>query len=385
MRIVHVIHTYYPRVGGIERAVQCLAEEQAKLDQEVMVITSDVDVADSPKKEIIGGVNVVRLRSRRLLYNDLTIPLEESPIEDVDIVHVHSQNSLFALMQAEKLKERLNAKVAVHFMAVETLRGHPSPLVRLFGPYYGRRNTQKAIKLSDLKLARSLRDREILEEKYNVDEVYQLPDAVPNYYFSMGKGSSEEFKERFGIKQENIFLFIGRIHRLKGPQILIQALKYINGDIAVVFIGPDGGYAEETLTLAERIGVGNKVYMLGYVDEETKIHALDSAVALILPSITDYVEVYPMVISEAWARKKPVIASDVGGVPYRIRERMNGILVKPSDPKSLAGAMLELLRDDKLVREMGENGRGEVLFWREVAVRSVELYKLVFDYQKNER
>ena len=50
---------------------------------------------------------------------------------------------------------------------------------------------------------------------------------------------------------------------------------------------------------------------------EESIKALDLSIALILPSIADYVEVYPMVISEALTREKPVIASKVGGTPLQ--------------------------------------------------------------------
>ena len=80
---------------------------------------------------------------------------------------------------------------------------------------------------------------------------------------------------------------------------------------------------------------------------EESIKALDSSIALLLQSIADYVEVYPMVISEAWAREKPVIASKVGGTPYRIKQNVNGVLVDLLDPKMLAEAMLKIAHDDE--------------------------------------
>jgi len=364
-------------VGGIERAVKYLAEEQAKRGHEVTVITSNVDVDNSPKEETINGVNVVRLRSRKLLYNDLTMPNEEPPIEGVDIIHAHSQNSLFSVTVSEKLKSRVHGKVAFHFMAVDAFRDHPNFLIRFIAPYYGRRNTRKALEIADLPLVRSIRDLEILREKCCVEAEY-LPDAVPDYYFIAEKADPDEFREKFGIKQEKIFLFIGRIHKLKGPHILVKALKYVGEDIVAVFIGPDGGYLKETLDLAERLGIRDRVYYLGYVDEEVKIRALDSAIALVLPSLANYVEVYPMVISEAWAREKPVIASMVGGILYRIKQDVNGVLVDPSDPKMLAEAMLKVAHDE-LAEEMGRNGRKEVFSWREIAAKSIQLYRQVLE------
>jgi glycosyltransferase involved in cell wall biosynthesis len=378
MRIIHVVHSYFPRIGGIERAVQYLAEEQAKLGHEVMVITSNVEVASSPKEETINGVNVVRLGSRKLLYNDLTIPNEEPPIEGVDIIHAHSQNSLFSITVSKKLKIKAYGKVVFHLMAIDAFKDHPNIFIRLIAPYYGRRNTRAALEIADLPLVRSIRDLEILRKRYGVEAEY-LPDAVPDYYFTAEKSDPDRFREKFGIKQEKFFLFIGRVHKLKGSQILVRALKYVDEDIAAVFIGPDGGYLRKTLNLAEKIDVKRRVYYLGYVDEKTKVEALDSATALVLPSLADHVEVYSIVISEAWAREKPVIASKVGEIPYRVKQGVNGLLVNPSDPRMLAEAMLKLANEEELAEEMGRNGRKEVFSWRKVAKKSIQLYKQILE------
>jgi len=146
LKIIHVVHSYFPKIGGIERAVQYLAEEQARLGHDVTVITSNIDVADSPKEETINEVKVVRLKSRRPLYNDLTIPLEEPPIKDVDIIHAHSQNSLFSIIVAERLKAKGGGKVAFHFMAVEVFKSHPNFLIRLLAPYYGKEKYKEGAK-----------------------------------------------------------------------------------------------------------------------------------------------------------------------------------------------------------------------------------------------
>jgi glycosyltransferase involved in cell wall biosynthesis len=377
LRIVHIIHSYFPKIGGIERAVQYLVEEQVKLGNDVTVLTSNIDVV-SPRVETIRGVNVIRLKSKRLLYNDLTLPIEEPSIKDIDIIHAHSQNSLFSITVSKKLKIKGYGKVVFHLMAIDAFKDHPNIFIRLIAPYYGRRNTRTALEIADLPLVRSIRDLEILRKRYNVEAEY-LPDAVPDYYFTAEKSDPDRFREKFGIKQEKFFLFIGRMHKLKGPQVLVRALKYVNEDIAVVFIGPDGGYLGKTLDLAEKIGVERRVYYLGYVDEKTKIEALDSATALVLPSLADHVEVYSLVVSEAWARGKPVIASRVGEIPYRIRQYVNGVLVNPSDPKALAEVILKVAHDDELARKMEKNGRKNVFSWREVAVKSLQLYRRVVE------
>jgi glycosyltransferase involved in cell wall biosynthesis len=379
MIVLHAFHSYYPSLGGMERAIQGLAETQATLGHEIHVITSTYGAQQRSAEETINDVHIHRIKAWRFHYPDLTIPriMPVEMLRKADIVHVHGHNSLFSMKMLNEAF-RLGVKTACYFMAVDAFRDHPNMFIRLLSPYYGRWNTKRALKTVNLPLVKSIRDLEILREKYSVDAEY-LPDAIPDYYFTAEKADPDEFREKFGIKQEKIFLFIGRMHKLKGPHILVKALKYVGKDTAAVFIGPDGGYLKETLDLAERIGVKDRVYMLGYVDEEIKIKALDSAIALVLPSLADYVEVYPMVISEAWARERPVIASMVGGIPYRIKQDVNGVLVDPSDPKMLAEAMLKLAHDKELAEEMGRNGRKDVFSWREIAVKSIQLYRRVLE------
>lgn len=374
LRIMHVSHNYYPFVGGIERVVQGLAEAQAAYGHEVFVITSKFGSQERPSSEVVNNVHIERISSRRYYFPDLTVP-KEMPLkllQTADIIHVHSQNSLFGIrILSESFK--LGVKNACYFMAVNSFRDHPNFLIRLFGSYYGRRNVNRALELSQLILVRSLRDSEQLKNMYGINAIY-MPDAVLDSILTTEKAKSGNFIQKFAIKQRYFFLFVGRMHKLKGPHILVNALKYTNNEVAAVFIGPDGGYLKETLRLAEEIGVKDRTYVLGFVSEATKIEAIDAAVALILPSIANYVEVYPGVISEAWARGKPVIASSVGGVPSRVKDHINGLLVSPSNPRLLAEAMMEIVRNTKLAEEMGRNGESDVFSWKTIACKSIELY-----------
>ena len=78
--------------------------------------------------------------------------------------------------------------------------------------------------------------------------------------------------------------------------------------------------------------------MLGYVDEATKVQAIDSAVAIVNPSIADNVEVYSIILSELGLGKNQ-IGSNIGEVSYRITQNINGLLVEPSKPEQLGKAM----------------------------------------------
>lgn len=358
----------------MENSVRFLAEEQAKLGNDVTVVCSNNLLMGLPHEEVFNEVKIIRLPSLKLFYSDLRTPLRMPLLSPVDIIHAHGQNSLFSLNVARKLKQKSAAKLVFCFLAVDAFSDHPNYLVRSLGPTYGHRMVKEALRLSDCRLVKVSRDAELLRKEFETDSEY-LPDGIPNLFFDIGKQNSEEFRKRFAIKQENIILFIGRLHPLKGPHILVQALKHLNDEhVAVAFIGPDDGFSNVINDLSKTLGVSNQVYNLGFVDEETKIAALDACVAMVLPSVCDYTEVNSIVISEAWARAKPVIASRIGGLPYRVHDHVNGLLVNPSDPLALSKAISEVLINQREAEKMGLAGSTDVLPWKDIALKSLKIY-----------
>lgn len=76
MIIIHAITQYYPVIGRIERAVQRIAEEQARLGHEVHVVTSTYGTEKRLKEEVMNNVYIHRLKTLRLYYPDLTVMRE---------------------------------------------------------------------------------------------------------------------------------------------------------------------------------------------------------------------------------------------------------------------------------------------------------------------
>jgi len=372
MRIVHIIHHYWPFVGGLENVVKALAEGMARLGHEVHVVASTYGAEGRPREETVNGVHVHRVRSVRLGYPDLTYPLEYPThlLKSADVVHGHSQNSLFTVKMIEKAKE-LGARTAMHFMAVDALGDHPNPLVRMLGPLYGRKAVLRAIRSSDIKFVKSLRDKEMLKSRYGIDAAY-VPDGVDERLLT-APNKAEEFKAQYNIDGPFV-VYVGRLHRLKGINVLIKAISMAARvePITAVIIGP--GDQRPYRKLADRLGVGRNVVFTGFVSEEVKIGALDASTALVLPSVSNYVEAFSLAITEAWARGKPVAASAVGEVPHRVRHMVNGVLVPPRNPKALADAMLQLTRDRELGEKLGAEGRKGVTTWNKVIEELLKLY-----------
>ena len=151
---------------------------------------------------------------------------------------------------------------------------------------------------------------------------------------------------------------VGRLCDVKGQRELIEAVARLDGAHAVL-VGADleqrGGYERELRRRAEELGVGDRVVFAGTRDDAQRMLAAADVVAL--PSWT---EGLPMVVLEAMALGRPIVATPVGGTPELVDDGETGLLVPPRDPAALADALRRLLADDALRRTLGENARRRV-------------------------
>jgi glycosyltransferase involved in cell wall biosynthesis len=168
---------------------------------------------------------------------------------------------------------------------------------------------------------------------------------------------------------------IGRLCDVKGQRELIRALAEIP-DARLVLAGRDleqgGAFQAELEREAEQAGVRDRVEILGFHDDVPALLAELDVVAL--PSWT---EGLPMVLLEAMAAGRPVVATPVGGTPELVVDGETGLLVPPRDPPALAAALRRVLADRDLAARLGEAGRRRVserFTLQQMTGRMLELY-----------
>jgi len=375
LRITYVIHSYWPAVGGLETVAKMLSEHLASMGHEVYVITSKYGAKDRPSYEIVNGVHVYRIKAFRPGFPYLTYPLEipKEVLIRADMVHGHIHNSIFTLKILENAK-RVGTKTATYFMSVDAFRDHTNLFVRLLGPIYSKYTVEKALEISDIKLVKSFRDQEILKTRYKEETIY-VPDGIHEDLLKMPY-MAESFRMKYNL-YDPFVVYVGRLHKFKGIDILVRAMALVkkeSPELKAVIVGP--GDQTPYLRLVERLEIKDKVFFTGYVDETTKVGAIDASLALILPSISDNVEAFSLAISEAWARGKAVIASAVGEIPYRVKHLINGALVPPRDPKALAEMIIKLYYDSDLLKKLSLEGRKEpLLTWDQVVDNLLKIYQ----------
>jgi glycosyltransferase involved in cell wall biosynthesis len=181
------------------------------------------------------------------------------------------------------------------------------------------------------------------------------------------------FRREFGVPPAVPLLgVVARLEPEKGHRYLLEAMPAIlsaapDAWLAVVGEGSEGASLQQ---LAAALGVTDRVVFTGRRDDVAALTA-DLTVA-VLPSLR---EAQGISILEAMARRVPVVASAVGGIPEVIRSGVDGILVPPAEPAALADALGSLLADPALRRRIGEAGYATVRdrFSIDAQVKRIEL------------
>jgi glycosyltransferase involved in cell wall biosynthesis len=149
-------------------------------------------------------------------------------------------------------------------------------------------------------------------------------------------------------------LFIGRLSKEKGLLTLLNAVRGTDIPLLVVGEGPMRTRMEENIA---RAGLPN-VRLTGYLNGQALAKVIEGARCTVVPS--EWYEVFGQVITESFAQGKPVVATDIGGIPEIIDDGVDGLLVPPGDARALASALHRLWKRPQVATEMGQAGRIKV-------------------------
>lgn len=180
--------------------------------------------------------------------------------------------------------------------------------------------------------------------------------------------------EKYGLAGKNILLSVGRLVERKGFDKVIEALPEIAGAVenlvyVIVGEGPDRQRLGQKITksqnhknikIKDRENNNPKIIFTGEVSEDEKLTWLELCDVFIMPAreSRDDVEGFGIVYLEAGMADKPVVAGKSGGASEAVVDGQTGILIDPERTEEVAGAVIKLLKDGELRKEMGENGRG---------------------------
>lgn len=345
MRIMLVTPYFYPEGGGLERYAYNIFKRIASRGHEVTVFCATKVGEDSTEE--IDGLVVNRLRPDMIVSNTpvrinlLSILSRELKEEKFDIVNAHTPVPYFAeVASLAALRYKIDYCVTYHsqIVSTRTLINLVSHILNMSIDRYMLNRAKRIITVNNTSNYRYLRAY--------IDKVVVIPPGVDTNRYKPSKYNPVEKR----------LLFIGtlsRAYEYKGLRVVIDAMPLIirhHPDATLTVIG-DGPLREEYVERCRRNGIYNNVIFRGRVSEEELISEYQQSTLLLVPTLTD-TEGFGMVSLEANACGVPVVASRVGGIPYYVKDGVNGFLVDPGDSHMLANKVVELLSDQALLSNL---------------------------------
>lgn len=365
MKIGLITPYIYPLPGGVNEHVHYLYRELRERGHEVRIVTASHGLQPSQEGDVFRIGKGISVPSNGSMGNITISTRFTSQVRALletqrfDLLHFHEPFVPF--LSLILLRESRSVNVAT-FHAY----GGFSPAYefgkRVLGGYGRRLHGRIAVSAA----ARHFADR------YFPGDYKVIPNGVD---ISRYEGVEPLGRWRDGTK--NIF-FVGRLEERKGVMDLLKAYRLLRKagcDCRLLLAG--AGPLEKQVRrylLTRRTG---GVELLGRVSDAEKARLFATADVFVAPATGR--ESFGIVLLEAMAAGRAIVASDIHGYRSVVRRGEQGLLVPPHEPRALAGAIARILSADEARRRMGEAGRARVqqFSWQNVTAKVEAYYEFV--------
>ena len=239
--------------------------------------------------------------------------------------------------------------------------------------------TQLVMKRAQRIVANSQNSRRILTEKWHIPEhkVVVMTPGVDVDKFTPALGSQPPQK----WVGKRVVLTVGRLQKRKGQDMMIRALPALKSrfpSLHYCIVG-DGAEREPLARLAAELGVSHMVEFAGEIDDSDMVEHYRHCDLFALPNrrVGNDDEGFGMVLLEAQACGRPVLAGDSGGTRETLEQGTTGVLVDCTAPEPIADALQQLLQDPENLQAMGCAGRQRVedcFSWNSLAEEARRLF-----------
>lgn len=346
MKVAHIYKDFYPVSGGIENIIYVLSKE--------IITRAEVEVFVSARgfyRENINfeGINIIKLPELVRLNSMPILPTLYSELSktDADILHFHHpfpMGDVSYLLSRSKMPFVISYHSDVVRQKISNIFYQPAQ-----NAFFSR---AKRIIASSLNYIESSPILSKWKQK-----CIPIPYGIDAKFFSPASSRDDivsKIIEKYG---KRIVLFVGVLRYYKGLNVLLEAMKYVDGKLIII------GRGQEWQNLNKIIysyKLHNRVIMEGSVTNFNLLPYYRACDVFVLPSIYRS-EAFGIVLLEAMACGKPVISTELGtGTSWVNQHNVTGLVVPPGDPKALADAINRILYDRELARRFGENARKRV-------------------------
>jgi glycosyltransferase involved in cell wall biosynthesis len=381
MKILQITNFFKPswESGGPARVAYEISKKLIERGHEVTVYTTDgfksrLNVKKN-KPVDIDGIKTYYFRNlSSYLARSMVLPIPyylstvaRNEIKDFDVIHIHEHRTMLATIIHHYAKNyRIPYILQTHGSVLPTFQ--KQRLKNIFDLFFGYNILRDASKVIALTKTEVEQYRKMGVDR---DKIEIIPNGIDQSEYN-NLPERGEFRRKYSISDdEKIILYLGRIHKIKGLDLLVKAfsdlVKELN-NVRLVIAGPDDGFLSPLKKQIGDLKIGDKILFTGPLYERDKLMAYVDANVYVLPSVY---ETFPVTVLEAWSCSTPVIVTDHCGIADFVSKV--GCVVE-YDKSKLRDAIIKILGDERSRERFGEKGRrlvGEEFNWS-VTINQIE-------------
>ena len=382
MKILNVIENMDESSGGgaTERTRQ-LSIHFARLGHDVTILTTSFRLSKSAQEQL----HPIKIVALPILLKRFYIPWPSflkvrDAVRNAEIIHIVSHWSLVSLI-AYFFIRLYKKKYTVSPLGALPIYGRSKFIKRAYNYFFGKKIIQNA----SLSIVATLNETPAFTDlNVNKEKIIHIPNGI-NEEDYMIKADSD-FRNRFGLSDKPFILFMGRLNRIKGPDLLLKAFNNVKDmfpDLHLVYIGPDEGLLESLENYTYLNGIEERVHFLGYISREDKSRIINEAHFLTVPSRK---EAMSIVVLEAGIAAKPALITDQCG--FEELEEVNGGYIVTPTVDGLTNGIKDMINIDNEINALGSNLKMLVsknYLWSSAAKRHISVFKELIDIKDENR
>jgi glycosyltransferase involved in cell wall biosynthesis len=345
IRVLTLIHVA-SLVGGAERlAVEIATRLDSDRFDSYFCATRSTSMPTFADRLCEAGVRYVDLDGRSMMDPIAAAKLARLLVsERIDVVHAHLWDSnVWAALIGRLARVPV---IVAHFHSTKTTTSFERPVELFLDRQLVRRGASAFIAVSHAS-ARMMRERIRLPG----ERVYVIPNGIPE----PPPGDGRQFRTTLGIPQRAPLVGVASVVRPeKRLDVLIRAAIRLDAEfpnLHVLVAGdgiPGSSICLELEHLAHQLGLAERFRILGF-----RRDVPDFLAALDVACLCSDFEGMPLSLLEYMAAQRPIVATNVGGIPEVVDDGKEALLVEPNDPVALAEAVAALLREPALAARLG--------------------------------
>lgn len=405
MNICMLTSFFLPTIGGVENHVYHLAKELQKLGHDVTVVHTCFDIEnnglDDVKVEFVDGIEVHRLYMGVMQFK-IKLPFVSSfnsyangflrkvrPICKSNyvvkyIVRLHQTKKFDLLHQHDFISNMFATKLLKKYMSV-IITNHTGEYLLLDRYKVTSMILPMLLRHFDYLIGPSVELADVDYMKRKNKAVYIANGCDVEEFYPIGKAEIQAKRLLLGLPADRkMVLCARRWAPTKGVIYLVQAIKYVLEKYPQTIFLISGNeyygypeYREEILKVIEQDNISTSIILLGDIPYNKMRDYDQIADIVVLPSLLEATSLSGL---EAMSCGKPLVGSDVGGIPEIIDDGKTGILVQKENPKEIAIAINSYLNNEDLIEKFGSRARQKAVdefSWQVVAKKTEKIYKKV--------